>query len=111
MAAKLLVVALLSVAAADQAADKANPIQKVIELIGSLQAKLLKEKELADKAYEEFFEWCDNAAAEKKFEIKTATAEKEKLEATIAKAISDSDDAQTAIEELSASIAQNEADL
>merc|ERR1719217_891991 len=80
-------------------------------MIGELQAKLMKEKELADKAYKEFFEWCDSASKETQFEVKTAMAEKEKLEATIKKAISDADEAQTSIEELSASIAQNEADL
>merc|ERR1719313_3184318 len=88
-----------------------NPIVKVVEMISELQAKLLKESEAAEKAYEEFFEWCDNAAAEKKFEIKTATAEKEKLEATIAKCISDDKQATESIEELSSSIASNEADL
>jgi len=47
----------------------------------------------------------------KQFELKTAQAEKEKLEATIAKAASDADDNTESIEELAASIAQNEADL
>merc|ERR1719197_412953 len=107
MAVKVLIIALLSLAAAEEA----NPIQKVIELITSLEAKLMKEGEAADKAYKEFFEWCDDAAKEKAFEVKTATSEKEKLEATIAKAISDADDASTSIEELVASIATNQKDL
>ena len=80
-------------------------------MITSLEAKLMKEGEAADKAYKEFFEWCDDAAKEKAFEVKTATAEKEKLEATIAKAISDMDEADMAIGELSASIATAQGDL
>merc|ERR1719364_90018 len=92
-------------------ADQANPMEKVIELISSLEAKLMKEGEMAEKAYKEFFEWCDDAAKNTQFEIKTAKAEKEKLEATIAKATSDAENAAASIEELAASIATNEAEL
>merc|ERR1719387_2113893 len=108
MAVKSLIIhAVLCLAVAEQT----NPIQKVIELISSLEAKLIKEGEAEEKAYKEFFEWCDDAAAKKKFEVKTATAEKEKLEATIAKAISDSDEATASIEQLAASIAENQANI
>jgi len=108
MAAKpLLVLALLALTAAEQA----NPIQKVIEMLSALQAKIMKEGEAEEKAYKEFFEWCDSAAKETQFEVKTAQAQKEKLEATIAKAISDIDDNKEAIEELGNAIASNEADL
>merc|ERR1719364_641519 len=89
-------------------ADQANPMEKVIELISSLEAKLMKEGEMAEKAYKEFFEWCDDAAKNTQFEIKTATAEKEKLEATIAKATSDIEDASEQIDELATSIATND---
>ena len=41
------------------------------------------------KAYKGFFEWCDDAAANKGFEIKTASAKKEDCKATIEKATSD----------------------
>merc|ERR1719364_135307 len=92
-------------------ADQANPMEKVIELISSLEAKLMKEGEMAEKAYKEFFEWCDDAAKNTQFEIKTATAEKEKLEATIAKATSDIEDSSEQIDELATSISTNEADL
>merc|ERR1719321_1384313 len=108
MAVKSLI---LLVLIAGVATEQANPLQKVIELISELEAKILKEGEAEEKAYKEFFEWCDDAARTKKFELKTASAEKEKLEATIAKAVSDSDDATESIEELAASIATNEADL
>jgi len=103
----LLIPAMLCLAAAEQT----NPIQKVIELISSLEAKIMKEGEAEEKAYKEFFEWCDDAAKNKQFEIKTATAQKEKLEATIAKAESDAESAAASIEELSAQISTDEADL
>merc|ERR1719352_1722758 len=88
-----------------------NPIQKVIELITNLEAKIMKEGEAEEKAYKDFFEWCDDAAANKKFEIKTATAQKAKLEATIQEAESNAESATEAIEELSGTIATDEADL
>merc|ERR1719217_574544 len=84
---------------------------KVIELLSGLEAKLIKEGEAEQKAYEEFVEWCDSGARDKRFEVKTAKALKEKLEAKIAKAESTAQAAVTSIEELSASIATNEADL
>eukprot|EP00746_Dinoflagellata_sp_MGD_P072334 gnl/MRDRNA2_/MRDRNA2_29365_c0_seq2.p1 gnl/MRDRNA2_/MRDRNA2_29365_c0~~gnl/MRDRNA2_/MRDRNA2_29365_c0_seq2.p1 ORF type:complete len:705 (-),score=241.84 gnl/MRDRNA2_/MRDRNA2_29365_c0_seq2:88-2202(-) len=92
-------------------AVQVNPIQKVIELLSALEAKILKEGEAEEKAYKEFFEWCDDAAANKKFEIKTATAAKEKLEATIAEAISNAESAAASIEELSGQLATDNADL
>jgi len=56
-----------------------NPLGKVVELLDSLAAKIEKEGEAEAKAYKEFFEWCDDAAANKKFEIKTATASRASL--------------------------------
>jgi len=96
---------------ATTSASQTNPIQKVIELITSLEAKLMKEGEVEQKAYEEYFEWCDDAAKNKQFEVKTATAAKEKLEATIAKAKSDIEDADEKIAALAASIATDNKDL
>merc|ERR1719217_1587833 len=86
----------------------ANPIAKVIELLSELEAKILKDGEVEQKVYEEYFEWCDDAAKEKGFELKTATDKKAKLEATIKKALSDIDDYAEKVEELTASIATDE---
>lgn len=102
---------LVLIACASAHKAETNPIQKVIELLTNLEAKIMKEGEAEEKAYKDFFEWCDDAAKNKQFEIKTATAAKEKLEATIAKAKSDQEDATAAIAEQAAAIAQNEADL
>merc|ERR1719265_2974246 len=72
---------------------------------------IMKEGEAEEKAYKEFFAWCDDAAKNKAFEVKTATAKKEKLEATIAKAKSDIEDADEVIAKMVADIAQDEKDL
>merc|ERR1719197_1596810 len=84
------------------AQEKANPLGKVIELLDSLAAKITKEGEEELKAYHEYFEWCEDVTRNKKFEIKTATALKEKLEASISKAASDIEAGTTKIEELAA---------
>jgi len=70
MKAAFLIFALLTSTAAEQV----NPLQKVIQLLSALEAKILKEGEAEVKAYKDFFEWCDDAAKNKHFEIKTATA-------------------------------------
>ena len=59
----------------------------------------------------EYFEWCDDASKEKQFEVKTATAKKAKLEATIEKATSDIADYGEQITAQAASIATDEKDL
>jgi len=89
----------------------ANPISKVIEMLSALEGKIIKDGEAEQKAYEEYFEWCDDASKEKMFEVKTATDKKAKLEATIKKAASDIDDYTEKIAELGSSIATDEKDL
>jgi len=88
-----------------------NPLSKVIELMDSLTAKIVKEGEEHEKAYHEYFEWCEDFSRETGFEIKTLTARKEKLEATIAQASSNIDSSTAAIEELAAAIATAEKEL
>jgi chromosome segregation ATPase len=67
------------------AAAEASPLGKVYELLDSLSAKVTKEGESADKAYREYVEWCDDAASEKRHEIKSSTSKKQKLESSIDK--------------------------
>uniref|UniRef100_A0A7S1S9Z2 Uncharacterized protein n=1 Tax=Alexandrium catenella TaxID=2925 RepID=A0A7S1S9Z2_ALECA len=88
-----------------------NPLGQVLKLLDGLAAKVTKEGEEEEKTYKAFVEWCDDASANKGFEIKTATAEKEKLEAAIGKSASDGEVAAAKIEELAASISTDEADL
>merc|ERR1719478_1834777 len=88
-----------------------NPIEKVIEMLSELQQKIIGEGETAQKIYDEFAEWCEEESKNLQFEIKTGKAQKEDLEATIAKAEADIKSADEKIEELAASIATDEADL
>merc|ERR1719298_347405 len=87
-------------------AEKANPISKVIELLSALEAKIMKDGEAEEKAFKDYFEWCDDASKEKGFVLKTESAKKEKLEATIGKAKSDIEDAEEMISSLSATISE-----
>jgi hypothetical protein len=88
-----------------------NPLAKTIELLSSLEAKIVKEGEEEAKAYKEYIEWCDDAAANLAYEIKTLTSKKEELTATIAKASSDIEAAASKIEELAGAIAAAEGEL
>jgi hypothetical protein len=92
-------------------AEKANPISKVIELLSALEAKIMKDGEAEEKAFKDYFEWCDDAAKEKGFVLKTESAKKEKLEATIVKAKDEASAASEKISDLSATISEDEADL
>jgi cell division protein FtsB len=80
----------------------------VIALMDSLAAKVTKEGEAEAKAYQEYFEWCDDASKNFGFDIKDATNKKDKLEAMIAKSADDSEASAGKIEELAASIATAE---
>jgi len=92
-------------------ANEANPLGKVIELLDSLTAKVLKEGEAEAKAYKEFFEWCDDAARNLKQEIQTSTTRKEKLEAAIGKHSGDIESNTAKIGELAASLNSDDSDL
>jgi len=92
-------------------AGLANPISKVIELLSALEGKIMKDGEAEDASFKDFFEWCDDAAKEHGFVLKTEGAKKEKLDATITEAKSDIEAADEKIGELSATISEDEADL
>merc|ERR1740121_3276407 len=105
----VIVLCLLALPCAN--AEQSNPLSKVISLLASLKAKVTAEGEAEAKAYKEYFEWCDEFSRNKQFDIKTATSQKEKLEAEIAKQTGNSDASAAKIEELAASIATDEKEL
>merc|ERR1719359_71702 len=88
-----------------------DPLNKVYELMNSLTAKITKEGEAEAKAFKDYVEWCDGAAADLRYEIKTGEEKKEELEATIAKCKADIEACDAKIEELSASISEDEKEL
>jgi chromosome segregation ATPase len=114
MASRLLVllaVAISPAAAASKGAAVTNPLGKVIQLLDSLAAKVTAEGTAEEKAYKEFVDWCDDATTNKGFEIKTATAKKEDLTASIDKMTSEASAATAKIEDLAGTIAASSADL
>lgn len=101
---------LLAMASSANAAE-ANPIQKVLQMLSDLQAKILKEGEAAQKVYHEFSEFCEGRSAELGFEIKTGKGEVADLKATIEKASADIESLNAKIEEIAAQLATDEQDL
>jgi len=93
------------------AASESSPVSKIFSMLGDLQAKLIKEGEAAQKTYDEFTEWCEDRSKNVGFEIKTGKSEVEELNAAIEKETSKASALGTQIEELSGSIAKDEADL
>jgi len=92
-------------------AVETNPLSKVLDLMDALTAKVTKEGEEEAKAFKDYVEWCDDAAANLANEIKTGTDKKEELEATISKAGADIEASTAKIEDLSAAIASDESEL
>lgn len=92
-------------------ATASNPMAKVIELMDECAAKVTADGEAEAKAYKEYFEWCDDVAKNSQFEIKTAQANKDKLEAQIGELDASIGDANTQIEKLTGSIAADEKEL
>merc|ERR1719426_96703 len=92
-------------------ATEANPIEKILEMISDLQAKVIGEGEDAQKEYDSYAEWCEDRSTQLGFEIKTGKSEVEELKATIEEETSSSAALETKIEELSNDIQTDEADL
>jgi len=103
--------ALFAALAGVATAEDANPIEKIIQMIGDLETKIIKEGEDAQKVYEEFSEWCEDTSKDLMFEIKTGKGEVADLKATIEKESANIQVQETKIEELAGAIATDEADL
>jgi len=91
--------------------SKVTPIEKTLELLAGLQAKIVKEGETAQKLYEEFTDYCDDNSKELIFSIKTGKAEAERQTAAIAHAAAKIQEAESVIEDLAAKSSTNSADL
>jgi hypothetical protein len=107
---KAVILALLSAGAAGADAD-ADPIGQVIMMCQDLSAKVVADGEADDKAYGEYFEWCDDTAKEKQNELTSANSAKEKLEASIGELASEIEVCGTKIGELVEAISSNGKDL
>jgi len=105
----VLVATLLTGAAA--ADTQADPIGQVVALLADLSAKVVKEGEAAQGAYEEYFNWCDDVTKDKFNDLSTLNAQKGKLEATIEELTSTIDVSDAKVKALVAAIAANGKDL
>merc|ERR1719506_2423891 len=92
-------------------ASDMSPIEKVLEMISDLEKKVIGEGDVAQKAYDEFAEWCEDRSRNLGFEIKTGQGEAAELKASIEEETAASAALETKIEELSDDIKTDEADL
>jgi len=96
---------------APAAATQANPIEKIMEMISDLQAKVIGEGQVAQKEYDEYAEWCEDKSKSLGFEIKTGKSEVEDLTASIVSESATIDALGAKIEDLSNDIKTNEGEL
>merc|ERR1719161_784122 len=106
-----MLVFLAFVATSSAGASEANPIEKILEMISELQAKVIGEGKDAQKTYDEFAEWCEDRSSKLGFEIKTGKAEVAELTATIQEETATIAELETKIEDLSNDIKTDQADL
>jgi len=92
-------------------ANEVNPIEKVVQMLSDLEAKVIGEGKASQKAYDEFAEWCEDRSKDLGFEIKTGKANVADLSAAIAKESASSDALTAKIEDLSADIAADDKEL
>merc|ERR1740129_2010812 len=92
-------------------ASEANPVQKVVQMLSDLETKIVGEGKNAQKIFMEFSSWCEDRSKKVGYEIKTGKAQAAALKAAIAKQGATEDALEAKIEELSGSIATDEADL
>merc|ERR1719387_2618014 len=107
----LLLVAPAAEAARAGSSARVSPIQKVIELLGELQSKRIKEGEIEQGNFEDFSRWCERTATEKQYTIADQKEQIKSLTATIDTATSNIEQLDAAIESLSSALSSNEEQL
>jgi len=98
-------------ASAASVKEQANPLGKVLELMGELTAKVNAEGEAEAAAFKEYFEWCDDVNKNTQFEIKSAKSRKEKLEAKISELSGNIQADSSKIDDLASEISANTKDV
>jgi len=88
-----------------------SPIEKTLQLLSDLQAKVVKDGEVEAKNYEEFSDYCHDESMDTQFAIKTGKSASERASATVAESSARIEGAATKIEELAATIGTEQADL
>merc|ERR1719353_2161183 len=108
LAAALCLAALL---AGPAAASKVSPVQKVIQLIDDMHAKVTKEAAEESSVFEEYAKFCDDEATSKEYAIKDSKEAIEEYTATItdSKAIIETEDSK--VGDLATKISDTEGEL
>jgi len=88
-----------------------GPVQKVIQLLGGLQQKVITEGESQQANFEEFSRWCERQNIEKTHSIKAMQQEILGLKSTIDTASANFEQLNAAIGELTSQISANEKQL
>jgi len=78
-----VILALLAVGGANSVSSHVSPVQKVIQLIDDMAAKVHKDLDATNLGFEEFAKNCDDEASEKNFAIGNSNEQVEALEAAI----------------------------
>merc|ERR1719163_840539 len=89
------------VAVSPVSTSEVSPVEKVIQMLSELEAKVIGEGRDAQKTYDEYSEFCEDKSRQLGFEIKTGKAEVEELKATIEQETSASAELEAKIEDLS----------
>jgi hypothetical protein len=92
-------------------ADSVTPIEKVLQMLGDLQTKIIGEGNDAQKVYDEFSEFCEDRSKSLGFEIKSGKQAVKDLNAAIDKEKATAESLNAKIEELASAISTDEADL
>merc|ERR1719359_1671154 len=92
-------------------AAEVGPIQKVIQLLDELQAKVISEGEGSQVQYEEFVDWCGKQAGETQRSIADSGEQIDTLDAAIETAKANIDELTAEIDGLTSGISRGEAEL
>merc|ERR1719352_2015825 len=104
MKAAAALVLLIATALPGALGDSATPIEKVLQMLGDLQTKIIGEGNDAQKVYDEFSEFCEDRSRNVGFEIKSGKAAVKDLNAGISKEQATQASLNAKIEELASAI-------
>mmetsp|Transcript_63108 Transcript_63108/g.115263 ORF Transcript_63108/g.115263 Transcript_63108/m.115263 type:complete len:692 (+) Transcript_63108:61-2136(+) len=106
-----IVAVFLLVLAAPASAASSDPLGTTIALLDDLAAKISSEAAVAEKTAAEYAKWCKEKITDTGFDIETGESSKEDLEATIGKMTANIAVESSKIDELAASISEDDAEL
>jgi len=92
-------------------AEEDAPIGKVLEMITSLEQKVIAEGQASQKAYEEHAEFCSDRNKELSWEVKDGTSQVDNLKANVAKESADMESLMAKIDDLASAMSTSDKEL